>query len=162
MANQPVKRGSSSAEKDSLSAAKTPIAVTNTSNEDRKTFTIGHVDYHGIDTTQVQPGADAAYEAKITVLNEALIDIGMGPFQWKIFATTGFGWFVDNVSLASRFSTTTKKVLYEILTSRRNSFGCKPSRISSHLSNESLALSVSHSFPCPNTLVCLSVRPSGP
>lgn len=58
----------------------------------------GHIDYKGIDTTQVQPGADAAYEAKIVVLNEALIDIGMGPFQWKIFATTGFGWFVDNVN----------------------------------------------------------------
>ncbi|KAF5012257.1 hypothetical protein FDECE_1638 [Fusarium decemcellulare] len=57
----------------------------------------GHSDYHGIDTTQVQPGADAAYEAKISVLNEALIDIGMGPFQWKIFATTGFGWFIDNL-----------------------------------------------------------------
>lgn len=59
----------------------------------------GHTNYHGIDTTQVQPGADAAYEAKISVMNEALIDIGMGPFQWKVFAMTGFGWFVDNVSL---------------------------------------------------------------
>lgn len=58
----------------------------------------GHTNYHGIDTTQVQPGADAVYEAKITILNEALIDIGMGPFQWKMFATTGFGWFIDQVS----------------------------------------------------------------
>ena len=57
----------------------------------------GHTDYHGIDTTQVQPGADPVYEAKIAILNEALIDIGMGPFQWKIFATTGFGWFIDQV-----------------------------------------------------------------
>ncbi|ETN42332.1 uncharacterized protein HMPREF1541_01486 [Cyphellophora europaea CBS 101466] len=57
----------------------------------------GHTNYHGFDTTQVMPGADAAYEAKITVMNEALLDIGMGPFQWKIFATTGFGWFVDNL-----------------------------------------------------------------
>ena len=101
MANQPVKRGSSSAARETLSATGTPIAVTNSSSEDRKSLTNGHVDYHGIDTTQVQPGADAAYEAKITVLNEALIDIGMGPFQWKIFATTGFGWFVDNVSIAT-------------------------------------------------------------
>ncbi|KAL5042425.1 major facilitator superfamily domain-containing protein [Aspergillus fruticulosus] len=57
----------------------------------------GHTNYHGLDRTQVQPGADAVYEAKIAVLNEALIDIGMGPFQWKIFATTGFGWFVDQL-----------------------------------------------------------------
>ncbi|KAL3486765.1 major facilitator superfamily domain-containing protein [Aspergillus germanicus] len=55
----------------------------------------GHTNYHGIDTTQVQPGADPVYEAKIAILNEALIDIGMGPFQWKIFVTTGFGWFID-------------------------------------------------------------------
>jgi hypothetical protein len=65
--------------------------------DDQKPHLAGHKDYHGIDTTQVQPGADAAYEAKITILNEALIDIGMGPFQWKIFLTTGFGWFIDNV-----------------------------------------------------------------
>lgn len=57
----------------------------------------GHANYHGIDTTQVQPGADAVYEAKISVLNEALIDIGMGPFQWKMFMMTGFGWFLDQV-----------------------------------------------------------------
>ncbi|KIW80201.1 hypothetical protein Z517_06816 [Fonsecaea pedrosoi CBS 271.37] len=61
--------------------------------------TTGHRDYHGIDTTHVQPGADAAYEAKIALVNEALIDIGMGPFQWKLFILTGFGWFVDNVWL---------------------------------------------------------------
>lgn len=58
----------------------------------------GHANYHGIDTTQVMPGADAAYEAKISIMNEALLDIGMGPFQWKVFGMTGFGWFVDNVS----------------------------------------------------------------
>lgn len=57
----------------------------------------GHANYHGIDTTQVQPGADAVYEAKISILNEALIDIGMGPFQWKMFMMTGFGWFLDQV-----------------------------------------------------------------
>ncbi|CAJ0538797.1 Ff.00g067320.m01.CDS01 [Fusarium sp. VM40] len=57
----------------------------------------GHSNYHGIDTSQVQPGADAVYEAKISMLNEALIDIGMGPFQWKIFMTTGFGWFIDQL-----------------------------------------------------------------
>lgn len=60
----------------------------------------GHTDYHGIDTTQVMPGADAAYEAKISIMNEALLDIGMGPFQWKVFMMTGFGWFVDNASLS--------------------------------------------------------------
>lgn len=57
--------------------------------------------YHGIDTTAIPPGTDAVYERKIAIMNQALIDLGMGPFQWKIFAMTGFGWFVDNVSLLS-------------------------------------------------------------
>lgn len=61
----------------------------------------GHSDYHGINTSDILPGADAAYEKKIAVMNEALIDIGMGPFQWKIFFMTGFGWFVDNVREAT-------------------------------------------------------------
>lgn len=79
--------------------------MTDTSfGEGEKNGLSGHADYHGIDTSQVQPGADAAYEAKIVVMNEALIDIGMNSFQWKIYAMTGFGWFVDNVSLCLRIS----------------------------------------------------------
>lgn len=54
-------------------------------------------DYRGIDTSVV-PQGDEVYERKVAVMNQALIDIGMGSFQWKIFAMTGFGWFVDNVS----------------------------------------------------------------
>ncbi|KAL6407177.1 membrane transporter [Ilyonectria robusta] len=53
-------------------------------------------DYRGIDTSVVSRGADEVYERKVAVMNQALIDIGMGSFQWKIFAMTGFGWFVDN------------------------------------------------------------------
>lgn len=79
----------------------------------------GHANYHGIDTSQVMPGADAAYEAKISIMNEALLDIGMGSFQWKIFAVTGFGWFVDNVS-----GTTSCDFRMLIL----HSCGCKQSR----------------------------------
>lgn len=54
-------------------------------------------DYHGIDTRAIPSGADAVYERKVAVMNQALIDMGMGSFQWKVFAMTGFGWFVDNV-----------------------------------------------------------------
>lgn len=57
----------------------------------------GHESYHGIDTRALPMGADSVYDKKIAVLNEALIDLGMGPFQWKVFAMTGFGWFADNV-----------------------------------------------------------------
>lgn len=59
----------------------------------------GHAEYQGIDTELVQPGADEVYEKKIGIMNEALIDLGMRRFQWKVYATTGFGWFVDNVRL---------------------------------------------------------------
>lgn len=67
------------------------------SDLDAKCPITGHLDYHGINTTEIQPGADATYERKIALMNEALIDLGMGPYQWKIFACTRFGWFVDNV-----------------------------------------------------------------
>ena len=65
---------------------------------DEKQHTAGHENYHGIDTRALHLGADEVYEKKVALLNEALIDIGMNSFQWKIAAMTGFGWFVDNVS----------------------------------------------------------------
>lgn len=92
--------------------ASSGLAATASPDDPKAQRDVGHTDYQGIDTTQVQPGADASYEAKITILNEALIDIGMGPFQWKIFATTGFGWFIDNVCL----SCTTLSYLHTIYT----------------------------------------------
>lgn len=52
----------------------------------------------GINIADVPPGSSLQYEKKIAILNSALIDLGMGGFQWKVFMTTGFGWFVDNVS----------------------------------------------------------------
>lgn len=57
--------------------------------------------HHGIDTRAIHVGSDYIYEKKVSIMNQALIDIGMGPFQWKVFAMTGFGWFVDNVRTSS-------------------------------------------------------------
>lgn len=51
----------------------------------------------GIDMHGLPSGVGEAYETKVAILNQALVDLGMGGFQWKIFAMTGFGWFVDNV-----------------------------------------------------------------
>ena len=62
----------------------------------------GHQNYNGIDTHALPLGADEAYEKKIAIMNEALTDIGMGRFQWMVFATTGFGWFVDNVRMPTQ------------------------------------------------------------
>lgn len=52
-----------------------------------------------IDLTTVQPGSDEIYERKVAILNEAILDIGMGYYQWWTFVLTGFGWFVDNASI---------------------------------------------------------------
>lgn len=54
---------------------------------------------HQYDTTDVQPGTDAVYAAKVALMNEAILDIGMGRYQWMTVVLTGFGWFVDNVCL---------------------------------------------------------------
>ena len=57
------------------------------------------MDYCGIDTRAIPTGiGNEVYERKVAVMNQALIDLGMGSFQWKVYALTGFGWFVDNVS----------------------------------------------------------------
>ncbi|KAI9373541.1 major facilitator superfamily domain-containing protein [Aspergillus egyptiacus] len=61
-----------------------------------KEIVAGHVDYHGINTRGLSQGADEIYERKVSIMNEALIDLGMGRFQWKVFALTGLGWFIDN------------------------------------------------------------------
>ncbi|KAK0497505.1 MFS general substrate transporter [Armillaria luteobubalina] len=31
------------------------------------------------------------------VLNDAILDIGMGKYQWALFVVTGFGWLADNL-----------------------------------------------------------------
>ena len=51
-----------------------------------------------IDITTVQPGTDKVYEAKVSLLNHAILDLGMGKYQWIMALLTGFGWYTDNVS----------------------------------------------------------------
>jgi hypothetical protein len=52
--------------------------------EEGKDVATGHADYggHGINTAEVPPGSDPAYEQKIKVMNEALIDLGMNAYQY--------------------------------------------------------------------------------
>ncbi|KAI0729163.1 MFS general substrate transporter [Fomitopsis betulina] len=40
---------------------------------------------------------DAVYQAKARVLNAAVREVGMGKYQWYLFAVAGFGWFSDSV-----------------------------------------------------------------
>ena len=79
--------------------AMVPAEKTNTlsSETNGKMEVTSDTNYHGIDTRALPTGSNEVYERKVAVMNQALIDMGMGSFQWKIFAMTGFGWFVDNV-----------------------------------------------------------------
>ncbi|RAL00566.1 putative sugar transporter [Aspergillus ibericus CBS 121593] len=44
-------------------------------------------------------GKDTAYDRKAKVINRAVQDIGMGRYQWELFALCGFGWLADNLWL---------------------------------------------------------------
>lgn len=59
-----------------------------------------HKSLLGLDiaTPDSHAGTDAAFAAKAQLLNQALLDIGMGKYQWLLFLMTGVGWFLDSVS----------------------------------------------------------------
>ena len=46
------------------------------------------------DATQIDP----VLAQKMALINEAIEEIGMTPFQWKLFFLNGFGYAVDSVS----------------------------------------------------------------
>lgn len=54
------------------------------------------IDLHNelIDTTEV----DNVLTRKMALVNAAIDEIGMTPFQWKLFFLNGFGYAVDSVS----------------------------------------------------------------
>ncbi|KAF4308525.1 putative sugar transporter [Botryosphaeria dothidea] len=79
----------------SSSTVPPPVIVENYANErdaDRYRNTFGAI----IDTTYMQPGGDDVYDAKVKLLNEALLDMGMGRYQWLLTVVTGLGWFLDS------------------------------------------------------------------
>jgi hypothetical protein len=41
---------------------------------------------------------DPILARKMTLINDAIDEIGMTPFQWKLFFLNGFGYAVDSVS----------------------------------------------------------------
>lgn len=43
-------------------------------------------------------GIDPVLARKMTLVNNAIDEIGMTPFQWKLFFLNGFGYAVDSVS----------------------------------------------------------------
>jgi len=44
-------------------------------------------------------GINPAFMAKVTVLNKAMNELGMGRYQWELFFTSGFGWMADNICM---------------------------------------------------------------
>ena len=46
------------------------------------------------DATKIDP----VLAKKMALINEAIEEIGMTPFQWKLFFLNGFGYAVDSVS----------------------------------------------------------------
>ncbi|KAF2025125.1 MFS general substrate transporter [Setomelanomma holmii] len=42
---------------------------------------------------------DTPYDRKSKVINRALQDMGMGKYQWELFALCGMGWMADNLWL---------------------------------------------------------------
>ncbi|KAL6713960.1 hypothetical protein ACLMJK_008454 [Lecanora helva] len=52
-----------------------------------------------IDMDLAASGHDSAYDRKSKVINKAIMDIGMGWYQWQLFCLCGFGWLADNMVL---------------------------------------------------------------
>ncbi|KAF5856000.1 hypothetical protein ETB97_008036 [Aspergillus alliaceus] len=52
-----------------------------------------------VETDVASSGHDSAYDRKAKVINRAVQDIGMGRYQWELFALCGFGWLADNLWL---------------------------------------------------------------
>ena len=45
-----------------------------------------------MENLKVGGGVDPVFEAKAAIVNAAFHHIGMGKYQWKLFALCGFGW----------------------------------------------------------------------
>ncbi|CAG9999628.1 unnamed protein product [Clonostachys byssicola] len=71
---------------------------------------------------QGNQGKWTSNEIKSKLINKALQDIGMGTYNWQLFALCGFGWFADNLwlqgasltlpSLSAEFGVSEKTVRY--------------------------------------------------
>ncbi|KAI9924744.1 hypothetical protein ASPWEDRAFT_511279 [Aspergillus wentii DTO 134E9] len=65
-----------------------------------------------VEADLVTSGHDSAYDRKAKVINRAIQDMGMGRYQWELFALCGFGWLADNLWLQGVALTLTQ-VAYE-------------------------------------------------
>ncbi|KAJ5937631.1 hypothetical protein N7454_003973 [Penicillium verhagenii] len=56
-----------------------------------------------IHTPETHAGTDAIFAAKAQLLNQALLDVGMGKYQWFLYLMTSVGWFLDSFWVMSFF-----------------------------------------------------------
>lgn len=73
-------------------------------SEDTKHASSSEVDEHAASSIDFQKEVfdatkiDPVLGKKMALINEAIEEIGMTPFQWKLFFLNGFGYAVDSVS----------------------------------------------------------------
>lgn len=70
-----------------------------------------------------QPGTDAVYAAKSTLLSQALQDLGMGRYQWSLVLVTSVGWFLSSVCKYPLYYS----LFSEIILTKHHSSGSRPS-----------------------------------
>jgi hypothetical protein len=65
---------------------------------------------------------DPVLARKMTLVNNAIDEIGMTPFQWKLFFLNGFGYAVDSVRMIKKI----RHALADYVASDCLSINCKP------------------------------------
>lgn len=71
-----------------------PVSVTTNRKDDNDIYPKDVVE-------ALENQSDPILEKKMILMSEAIEQIGMTPFHWKLFVLTGFGYAVDSVGLDS-------------------------------------------------------------
>ncbi|KAI9708032.1 MAG: hypothetical protein M1820_004236 [Bogoriella megaspora] len=55
------------------------------------------LDKHHDADDEIAPAGETVYDRRARIINQAIQDIGMGKYQWRLFVLCGFGWLADNI-----------------------------------------------------------------
>ena len=76
----------------------TPDKKISESPETLDDYEVGTTDRLSGELATIQvPGVDAVFEEQAALVNHAVQFIGMGKYQWALFALAGYGWMCDQV-----------------------------------------------------------------
>src|SRR6187402_774312 len=78
---------------DDMSEKKAPAITSQPDND----YEAGSTEAYEDVTTIRLPGIDAIFNEQAILVNHAIQNIGMGKYQWALFALCGFGWMVDQL-----------------------------------------------------------------